>query len=374
MKLGACLAVLAVVTTPRIAVAGEIELLHNVNAQVAVSSQVDNYRIHSEHLLDGDTGTAWNSKTGDLVGSWIAFRLPAEVEVASVKLIVGHTGSGPEGDYFTLNHRIKRVRVTRDGAALGEFTLDPDQRGLQTIAIKQPGGEYRIEVLETVPGTNPRWREMCVAELEVWGTLPPQMKARPRKFDAVSVGVGKLKPRHLDYRETYGPYPDVDTLCKQHGCKTGDPKLGATWHVTAASSIREAQVVRSPALGDKPSAHDTPALVIRTKDGWWHAGQVSWIFADRWPATIDTLSIANDTVTLTVTRTGSHSDHATVTLLCGVGTNKPRCLVPLVVSAVSMKAIESEHIKLTLAADWLSIDAEDGFYRAELSGDYHLTW
>lgn len=356
--------------------AAEIELLHNTNAEVAVSSQVDNTRIRPMHLLDGDTRTAWNSRTGDLVGAWIAFRVPAEAHVTAIKLIVGNTGSGPEGDYFVLNHRIKRVRITREGTQLGEFALDPEQRGLQTIAIDQPGGAFRVEVLETVPGTRATWREICVSELEVWGSLPAPMKPRPRTFDVVSVGVGALRPPRLQLSAIQGPFSDVADLCAKRQCKPGNPRMGPTWHVTATSPILEAQVVRKRPLLASRTSRDDGALVLRTAAGWWLASDPDWATLSEleWPVTIDQLAISGNTVMLTITRRGSAGDHATVTLLCGVGTSAPRCLTPIRTSTSNMRTVEMEEVQLTRKDDWLSVEAKYGFYTKQLTGDYHLTW
>src|SRR3990167_4374331 len=149
------------------AAAAPVELLHNVPSRIAVSSAVESKTIEPRHLVDGDRTTAWNSATGDLVGGWIEFAVPAEVTVDEIRLIVGHTGKGKEGDYFPLNHRIKRVRVLRDDTKVGDFDLDPNSRELQAIKIGKPGGRYRIRVLKTEAGKRRSWRELAVAELEV---------------------------------------------------------------------------------------------------------------------------------------------------------------------------------------------------------------
>ncbi len=355
--------------------AAEIELLHNTNADVAVSSQVDNARIRPGHLLDGDTRTAWNSRTGDLVGAWIAFRVPAEAHVTAIKLIVGNTGSGPEGDYFVLNHRVKRVRISREATQVGDFALDPEQRGLQAIAIDQPGGAFRVEVLETVPGTRATWREICVSELEVWGSLPAPMKPRPRSFNIVSVGVGALQPPMLQLAAIQGPFSAVADLCAKRDCKPGDPHMGPTWRVAATGPVAEAQVIRKrPLLGSR-STRDDAALVLRTAAGWWLARDLDWMMSELdWPVSVDQLAIDDRTVTLTITRRGPGGDHATVTLLCGVGTGAPRCLTPIRTSASNSRTVEWEAARLSRNGDWLSVDAAEGFYKHRLVGDYHLAW
>lgn len=164
-----------------------VNLLASVPSTVAVSSTVANANLVPEHLVDGKLSTAWNSKTGELVGAWIAVRLPADVQIKTIKLTAGFVHKNQSGDLFTLNPRIKKVRISRAGQFVVEQTLDVENRGLQEIAVDMPGGDFEIRVLEVVPGSKPNWRETCISELEVWGLLGAtvkQTKARP----AVRIG------------------------------------------------------------------------------------------------------------------------------------------------------------------------------------------
>lgn len=154
------------------AAAQEVELLHAAPSTVAVSSTVANPRFVPAHLVDGDPATAWNSRTGDLVGAWIAFRVPAEAHVTAVEMTVGFTSIDKQGDLFTMNPRIKRVRLYRNGAVVREQALDPELRSAQSIAVDTAGGEFKIELVELLPGSRRTWREACVSELRVLGTLP----------------------------------------------------------------------------------------------------------------------------------------------------------------------------------------------------------
>jgi hypothetical protein len=149
-----------------------VNLLAAVPTTVAVSSTVDNPAIRPEHLVDGKLETAWNSRTDELAGAWIAFRLPANVRATAIKLTVGFTKVDKQlGDLFAMNHRITSVRVSHDGKVIATKALDPAARALQAIPIDGGGGDYRIEILAVVAGTKPAWREVSVSELEVWGTL-----------------------------------------------------------------------------------------------------------------------------------------------------------------------------------------------------------
>jgi len=157
-----------------------VELLHAVPSRLRVSSKVANRKIRPEHMIDRDLATAWNSGTGDLVGAWIEVVVPAAAAIAELRMTAGHTGKGAKGeDYFTLNHRITKVSLLRDDKVLATATLDPQRRDLQTIAIATSGGTLRIRVDETLAGSRPLWREVCVSELEVWGTPPPDWTPPP---------------------------------------------------------------------------------------------------------------------------------------------------------------------------------------------------
>lgn len=151
-----------------------VELLHQPGAKVAVSSVVANPKLHARDLVDGKLATAWNSRTGDLQGAWIEVRVPRDARIQRMRMTAGFTATGAEGDYFTMNPRVREVRVVRNGADgdYGHFTLDTSSRALQDLAIDTSGGDLRIEITGVVPGTRKTWREVCVSELEVWGTLP----------------------------------------------------------------------------------------------------------------------------------------------------------------------------------------------------------
>jgi hypothetical protein len=158
-----------------------VELLRAVPTVIRLSSNVANKRIRPEHMVDRDLQTAWNSVTGELVGTWIEINLLSHAAVAELQMTVGNTGKGPRGeDYFAMNHRIKKLSVLRNDKVITTATLDPELRALQTIAIPPPvrladrgAGTLRIRIDEVVPGTRKAWREVCVSELEVWGTPPP---------------------------------------------------------------------------------------------------------------------------------------------------------------------------------------------------------
>ncbi|HEY4180049.1 MAG TPA: hypothetical protein VGM90_24570 [Kofleriaceae bacterium] len=162
-----------------------------VPTAVAVSSTVDNAKIKPDHLIDGKLDTAWNAVTGE-ANPWIAVRIPAGAHVRAIKMTVGFTAIDKKlGDLFTENIRIQKVALSRDGKRLLETTLDIENRDLQTLKLDAGGGDYRIDVLTTVPGSKKTWKEVAVSELEVWGT-PAPIEPNAKKGPPLVVKIGDL--------------------------------------------------------------------------------------------------------------------------------------------------------------------------------------
>lgn len=209
-----------------------VDLLHMTRATVAVSSNVDNPHDYPEHLVDGKVDTAWNGRSGDLVGGWIKLQIPDDARLETIEMTVGYDKVNADGDLFTMNHRIKRVRVLRNGKPIGEHTFDVDVRTPQPIAIGQAGGTFEIRVLETVPGTKTKWRELCVSELRAMGTAGSGALAKPA-MPIVSVA---MLPHELEkatndaeagVKRLLGRvFPSIDAFCKAWDAQIG-PNLNA---------------------------------------------------------------------------------------------------------------------------------------------------
>lgn len=162
-----------------------VNLLTSAPSTIAVSSTVDNVKIRPEHIADGTLDTAWNSATGQIIGAWVEIRVPTGARIKQLKLSPGFAYVDKRlGDLFTKNARIKILRLSHAGRPIKDITLDPTKRALQTIDVDLPGGDLRLEVLAAEPGSKKTWREACISELEVWGTLPvgtpvPAKKTKP---------------------------------------------------------------------------------------------------------------------------------------------------------------------------------------------------
>lgn len=156
-----------------------VDLLYATDAIVAVSSRVDNPQLLPDHLVDHRADTAWNGRTGELVGAWVAFRVPADAYVDHVMINAGFDKILGHEDLFAANYRITKLRVVRDGAQLREVTLDPADCRPQRVEIGQAGGDFKLEVAAVVPGSHAGWREIAVSELAVLGTLGASRRATP---------------------------------------------------------------------------------------------------------------------------------------------------------------------------------------------------
>lgn len=150
-----------------------IDLLRSVPTALGASSAYREEVGQLARLVDGDLETSWNSRSGDLVGAWLEVRVPEGATVTSIELTAGFTRVRDEGtDLFAGNHRVTRVRVSRDGTELGVHSLDAESRALQSLPVEGPAGLYRLEVLDVVAGSRADWREACISELRVMGRAP----------------------------------------------------------------------------------------------------------------------------------------------------------------------------------------------------------
>ena len=98
--------------------------------------------------MDGDPGTAWNSRTGDLVGAWIEIQAKGAIRITAIRMYAGFARVENGQDLFVMNPRIKKVRIWTDGESSVERALDPDDRQLQELAVDGHRGHVRIEVAE----------------------------------------------------------------------------------------------------------------------------------------------------------------------------------------------------------------------------------
>ncbi len=149
-----------------------VNLVASLALSPTVSSSMPGAATAAGHLTDNDPETAWNSQTGDLVNAWFELTVPHGAAVQSFAMTAGFTHHNRGGDLFTQNHRLVKVRVQYNSATVGEYVLDPNNRGMQSFALNRGAGVYRVTAVEVLAGSRASWRELCVSEFALYGTVP----------------------------------------------------------------------------------------------------------------------------------------------------------------------------------------------------------
>ncbi|MEM9187930.1 MAG: hypothetical protein AAGF12_02045 [Myxococcota bacterium] len=225
--------------------ADTVDLLHAVPTQLAASSAYRENLEQVSRLFDGDLETAWNSRTGDLETAWIEVLLPEDARVASIELTAGYTKVDGERDLFNGNHRIRRIRISQNGAVLKEADLDPERRDLQPVDIGAGGGLYRITLIELQPGTRDTWREACISELRFLGSAPTMNEGAHRP--AASVGPLRIEGAEPDLGEL-GEAPSPEPSSGLDGAGSV-PSAGA--HIVERSDLQLMELVLARGVEDR---------------------------------------------------------------------------------------------------------------------------
>ncbi len=261
-----------------------LNLLGIVPAKIAVSSAVRNPRDFPEHLVDGDPYTAWNSQTADLEGAWIAFRVPADAQVDAIELTAGYVRMKGTEDLFTMNHRIRRVEVLHNGKLLKIAELDVQSRALQRVPVNADGGDFKVVVRETLPGSEARWREVVVSEFRVLGQPGAERRAAT---DRLRVSVGSLDATspapmgsEIDLEsdaiapELRHEYRSIEEFCKEF-------LVWAKSH--AAAEIAEFQQWSDASPVHEPLCQEVPVSELKNAAPPWMGAKgvrLAWAFHD----------------------------------------------------------------------------------------------
>jgi hypothetical protein len=211
--------------TNAVARSSEISLLKRTPVSLTLSSRVDNPRDFPEHLVDESPGTAWNGKTGDL-NAWISVTLDPRVQVRAIAMTAGFD----KGPLFEKNLRITKLRIEREGKELKVVTLDPSKREAQVIPINEPGGNYKLTVVETQQGSTATWKEVVVSELTFLGDAPMDLVHAKPRFPEITIAPGSApapKPRNGETKVTGLAAADLRALC-------------AVWSASAKAKAQDA--------------------------------------------------------------------------------------------------------------------------------------
>ncbi|MGC4069367.1 MAG: hypothetical protein QM784_32900 [Polyangiaceae bacterium] len=264
----------------------DVNLLHEVPTRIAVSSTVKNPHDFPEYLIDNHLETAWNGRTGDLVGGWIEFELPADVSVHAIELTSGYSRVKGNVDLFLANHRISRVEVLRNGESLGEFPLDVKQRNLQRLPITTAGGKFRVVVKATVAGTRKDWRELAVSELRVLGLPGKELRQTERRLQVAVGGLDEPLPDDLlatgmairEIDAFSGAFATVEALC---GAFVSRARAGAGELLESVSGIgiTELETPFCRVIAERnpipPNPIYTEPTTVFLSDGLWKRKQLA---------------------------------------------------------------------------------------------------
>jgi hypothetical protein len=125
-------------------------------------------------VLDGDRQTAWNSSTGDLLGSWIQLNFDPALPISQLGVTPGFAwDSSTNGDLWTKNYRIIRATVTTSDGRRVPVRFDPNRREVQfsELGPRKPVTWVRLTIDEALPGSlatarEKPWREICISDIQ----------------------------------------------------------------------------------------------------------------------------------------------------------------------------------------------------------------
>jgi hypothetical protein len=98
-----------------------------------------------------------------MVGAWVAFSLPWDVQVRRVKLGLPQA----EGKRRRATAAVRRLQLSREGAVVAELDVAPGREPFVEWSVEERGGLFTVEVLEVARGA--KMRQIGFSELEVWG-------------------------------------------------------------------------------------------------------------------------------------------------------------------------------------------------------------
>ncbi len=197
----------------------DMNLLGLAGVDLRVSSEVVGASDFPAHLTDGNLGTSWQGRSGDLAGAWIEIDLPAAVRVRRISLTPGYAKKSGARDLFRENYRIAEVAIFRDGVPVKAVSFDVERPELQGVELDEPGGTFRVEVKRVVAGTVKRYREVCVSELTITGDAGgvPEASGKP----TVRVGPRETVSQLRHAGEAVGTFEELCGGARRPNCKPG---------------------------------------------------------------------------------------------------------------------------------------------------------
>ncbi|MGD0112437.1 MAG: YARHG domain-containing protein [Armatimonadota bacterium] len=150
-------------------------------------------------VLDGEKSTAW-CWPAPAVGASITISYPSVREISLVRILPGYAKVHPQyGDVFTLNNRVKRVKVTFPGGGNVSALLN-DSETLQDVPVSPAVRSDRLSIIVEEVYPTSRWTDTGISEIEVSGRLVTPKFQWPAQRDKEfhDLDLDGLSARELD--------------------------------------------------------------------------------------------------------------------------------------------------------------------------------
>lgn len=88
---------------------------------------------HPAMAVDGDPSTSWAASSNDTVGAWLKFNFGVRTKIDQIRIVNGWIPKGYP-DFFTHNHRAKRITLIDDNGKQQSFELQ-DTNSVQSVSL-----------------------------------------------------------------------------------------------------------------------------------------------------------------------------------------------------------------------------------------------
>ncbi|MBP7736951.1 MAG: hypothetical protein KA369_13320 [Spirochaetes bacterium] len=202
------------------------------NSITASSEVKDQFRrYHPYHLADGTWASWCEGAAGDGIGSKFTYTYGSAQTVKDVYI---KNGFGLR-QYFPLNSRVKKIRMTADKKKAVLFDL-ADKPDVQRFRLKEPvaGEVFVFEILEVYRGS--KFSDTCIAELGFKPFTIADAEEMP-KFKTFSFGLASSGNMGQAYNRITLKSDGTVKEVNRFGAQCDMPFLGGTWSKKPDGSV-----------------------------------------------------------------------------------------------------------------------------------------
>ena len=142
--------------------------------QVAASSdgtQSTEWPHHPTMAVDGDPNTTWATTSNDTVGAWLKFRFDVRTRIDQIRIINGWIPKD-YSDFFTQNHRAKKITLIDDNGKQQSFELK-DTNDVQSVSPSLGDTEFlTLRIDEIYPATKGGEPSLTISEVAFFTGSP----------------------------------------------------------------------------------------------------------------------------------------------------------------------------------------------------------